>query len=212
MNLVDVQTGEITSKTDDKAIALVDEKFRFTPTGLIVMGDPTFAECQETYQILTNFGRRVHFWIGDLLNYVESRWGETYAQLMDETGLAYQTLANDKWVTSKVDVSRRRENLRFSHHAEVAGLEPPEQEKWLRKAEREELTTSQLRRQIKATRTLSNPGHDHGPEMIEMTIEIALKVPVNGKDAVRQSIERWALRVAEHGATCESLDIREDES
>lgn len=211
MNLIDTQTGEIAGETDDGAIALVDEKFRFTPTGLIVTGDPTLAECQETYQILTNFGRRVHFWIGDLLNYVESRWGETYAQLMDETGLAYQTLANDKWVTSRVDTSRRRESLRFSHHAEVAALPPPEQEKWLGKAEREQLTTGQLRQQIRAAKTLPNPGHNHEPKIVEMTIEIILRVPVNGKDAVKQSIERWALHMAEHGAACESLDVWEDE-
>lgn len=211
MNLVDTQTGEITSRADGKAITLIDEKFKFTPTGLVVTGAPTFEDCQETYQILTNFGRRVHFWIGDLLNYVESRWGETYAQLMDETGLAYQTLANDKWVTSKVDISRRRENLHFSHHAEVAALEPPEQEKWLGQAEREEWTTGHLRQRIRTAKRLPNPGPDHEPEIIEMTIEITLKVPVDRKSAVRQSIERWALRMAEYGAECEALNVWEDE-
>jgi len=46
---------------------------------------------------------------------------------MGETGFEYSTLANDKSVASKFEFYRRRENLSWSHHAEVAGLEPDEQ-------------------------------------------------------------------------------------
>ena len=63
------------------------------------------------------------FIIGDALRYGERRWGETYAQVMDATGMAYQTLANAKWVASRVPVQRRRTELSWSHHAEVASLE-----------------------------------------------------------------------------------------
>jgi len=38
-----------------------------------------------------------------------------YAQAMDETGLEYQTIANDKWVAKNIDISLRGENLGISH-------------------------------------------------------------------------------------------------
>ena len=37
------------------------------------------------------------------------------------------TLANDKYVCSKVEISRRREHLSFDHHQEVADLPPNKQ-------------------------------------------------------------------------------------
>jgi len=40
-----------------------------------------------------------------------------------------------------------------------------------------------------------------------MTIEIIFKVPDIEKDAIKQSIERWVLRMAEHGAMRESLSV-----
>ena len=42
-----------------------------------------------------------------------------------------------KWVAHKFEISRRRENLSFSHHAEVTALEPAEQDDWLDRAEAE---------------------------------------------------------------------------
>ena len=46
-----------------------------------------------------------------------------------------QTLANEKYVSSRFEISRRRESLSFSHHSEVAALEPKQQDDWLDKAE-----------------------------------------------------------------------------
>jgi len=46
--------------------------------------------------------------------------GSTYTQALNETGKAYQTLANYMWVASRYEFSRRQENLSFSHHFEAA--------------------------------------------------------------------------------------------
>ena len=45
---------------------------------------------------------------------------EIAAQAIEATGRSYQTIANAKRVAERVDVSRRREDLSWSHHAEVA--------------------------------------------------------------------------------------------
>jgi hypothetical protein len=48
--------------------------------------------------------------------------GEKYAQAVEVTGKSYQSIADAKWVADRVELSRRRENLSWSHHVEVAAL------------------------------------------------------------------------------------------
>jgi len=69
----------------------------------------------------------VNWWVGDWLNEGEKLYGEKYAQAIETTGKSYQDLANCKWVADKVEFSTRVENLSWSHHREVAPLEPEEQ-------------------------------------------------------------------------------------
>ena len=73
-----------------------------------------------------------NFW----LVYGESQFKDRYEEAIRRTSLNYQTLRNYTWVARRFDLSRRRDNLSFGHHAEVAALDPPEQEFWLRKAEK----------------------------------------------------------------------------
>jgi hypothetical protein len=82
------------------------------------------------------------------LNFGEHTYGETYAQALDATEYSYQTYANAKSVAKRVEVYRRRENLSFGHHAEVAALEPAEQDRWLDRAESEAWTRAELRAQV----------------------------------------------------------------
>ena len=104
------------------------------------------------YEQWEEIGRKLHFiegavqwWLGDWLRYGERTYGEMYSQALDATDKSYQTLANAVWVAEKFGFSRRRENLSFSHHVEVAALEPPEQDRWLDKAEVEGWTRATLR-------------------------------------------------------------------
>lgn len=43
----------------------------------------------------------------------------------------YGTLRNVAWTAKQVELSRRRDNLTFSHHIEIAKFGPVEQEEWL---------------------------------------------------------------------------------
>ena len=49
-----------------------------------------------------------------------------YSQALEATEYEEGTLRNDKFISGKFELSRRRENLSHSHHAEVASLEPEE--------------------------------------------------------------------------------------
>jgi signal transduction histidine kinase len=97
---------------------------------------------------LGSLGRAVGWWIGDWLRYGNARYGERYAAAERITGYDRQTLMNMVYVASRVEAPRRRELLSFSHHAEVAALPAPEQERWLERAERDGFSVRVLRREV----------------------------------------------------------------
>ena len=109
------QTGSITTTSLDLPDNLAYDRYEAIGRFLGVVND------------------RSAWWIGDWVNFGESRYGEKYAQALNETGLEYQALADVSWVSRAVESSRRRE-LSFSHHREIASLSPEEQSEWLDRA------------------------------------------------------------------------------
>lgn len=107
----------------------------------------------ETLEELLAFAGTVHkassWWIGDTLNQIEGRYGDKVYQAASSLDLAEQTLMNMMSVCKNVPRSRRRETLKFSHHAEVAALEPEAQSMWLQAAEDNAWTKVELRKAIK---------------------------------------------------------------
>jgi hypothetical protein len=92
------------------------------------------------------------WWLGDWVRYGTTRWGEKYKEAARITGYDVKTLRNIVYVAEQVEVSRRRDNLTWSHHAEVCALEPAEQAKWLDLAESQRMTVADLRIEVRATR------------------------------------------------------------
>ena len=98
------------------------------------------------------------FLIGDWLVHGEDRYSrsdayrERFTQAMQRTGLELKTLQNAATVARRIEVSRRRENLNFSHHNEVAKLTPEEQNEWLDNTETEGLSVLRLRKSIRLGR------------------------------------------------------------
>lgn len=128
--------------------------FTFTATGLHVEGKPTFEEWQRCGEFLQRMGQAVQWLIGDWLNEGEQRYGEMYAQAMDVTGLDYDTLIACKWAASKFELLRRRSNLSFTTHREVAALPPAEADAILDRAEAEGLSTRQVRMLVREAKTV----------------------------------------------------------
>jgi N6-adenosine-specific RNA methylase IME4 len=117
-------------------------------TGLQLPNDLTFERWKDIGEQLKLAESSVSWWVGDWLAFGEKKYGEMYQEAMDVTGAAYQTLANAKYVSDQIEISRRRENLSFSHHAEVASLEPAIADKLLRDAEKHEWKRKDLRHHI----------------------------------------------------------------
>jgi hypothetical protein len=91
--------------------------------------------------------------LGDWLVYGQDRYDDRYRRAVDAAGLDYQTLRNYAWVARKFELSRRREQLSFQHHAELASLPPADQDAWLDRAIEHGWSRTQLRREVRAART-----------------------------------------------------------
>jgi hypothetical protein len=135
---------------DESGIVATHGPFELRLTGVIARRDATYEEWHAATEWVQKVEKVSPFWVGDLLAYGEHKYGEMYAQVLDATPYVYGTVANHAYVAKKVECSRRRENLSFSHHQEVAPLPPAEQTEWLDTAEDEGLTVAALRLKIKA--------------------------------------------------------------
>lgn len=118
------------------------------PTGLVIERELQMDEWEAVGNRLGTLGKAIQFAIGDWLNYGEIRYGETYSQVAELSGYRVETLMNMKFVTSRVEISRRRERLSFSHHTEVAALAPSEQDYWLDCAVAEGWSAKRLRDEL----------------------------------------------------------------
>jgi hypothetical protein len=96
--------------------------------------------------------KSIEWAIADAINFGERRYGEMYSQWVEQTHLAKKTLANIAWVGRKVESSRRREDVDFSYHAEVAALEPKEQDRLLDTAVNRGMSRYELREAIRERR------------------------------------------------------------
>ena len=134
--------------------------FILTKTGVVIgstkkSNEITFEEWSAVTEWVQKVNTSVAFWLGDLLEYGERRFGEKYTAAIEVTGLAEQTLTNAAYVARHVPIQRRRENVPFSHHAEVASLPPEKQEEWLERCESKGLTREQLRQGLQAERAVT---------------------------------------------------------
>jgi hypothetical protein len=94
--------------------------------------------------------RSNQWWLGDWLRYGAAKWGEKYAEAAKITGYDVRSLANIASLAGCFAISRRRDNLTWSHHAVVAALDPDEQDRWLDMAATERLSVADLRIELRS--------------------------------------------------------------
>jgi hypothetical protein len=108
---------------------------------------------------LAEFGRVNNWWVGDWIRYGNARWGEKYTEAARVTGLDAKTLRNIAYVASRFQLSRRRDNLSWTHHAELAALPPDQQDQWLDRALSLRLSPGDVRIELRsAQRALRSTG------------------------------------------------------
>ena len=160
-------------------------KCKFGRNGLAIQECTSYNDWETIGITLAQIKDAHQFWIGDWLLFGEGKYGEKYTQALEATGLGYQTLRDCKWVAKQVELSRRRDNLSWSHHEEVAGLEPKDQERWLKEAEKGNMSAKQLREAIKASKTLENITEQDGVDLCgKCNKEVMITLDINGASIV----------------------------
>jgi len=126
----------------------------FTKTGLILPENLPFEDWLSLAPKLRCIRDASLWWWGDYINFGEKRYGEVYAQALEESDYAYGTLANASYISRQFEFSRRRENLPLCFHQEVASLKPEDQDKLLNECEQEGWTQRELRGEARKTKKI----------------------------------------------------------
>lgn len=148
--IMTVRGVEIKPGSDNALSTLggTSDGFETTPVGLFVTGEPTFEQWAEMGRALQRYSVGIQWAVGDWLNYGERKYGEMYTAAVELTDFGYKTLRNIKRVAAAVELSRRRDNLPFSLHAEVSPLPPAQQVEILERANRERLSKMAVRKLV----------------------------------------------------------------
>jgi hypothetical protein len=138
---------------------------------------------------LGTIGRGVGWWIGDWLRFGNTVYGEKYVQAARITGYETQTLMTMVYVASRVEPACRREELSFSHHAEVAALSADEQERWLNMAKERRLSVHDLRLMLRAARKRDREAAD--PDEAEQPASSTMTCPQCGHSFVEVGVDSF---------------------
>jgi hypothetical protein len=134
-----------------------------SPVAWVPNREIEFPEWAEAGRRLGAMGRCGQWGLGDWIKYGNSKFGQRYTRAARITGYDVQTLMNMVYVASKFEISRRRENLSWSHHETVASLEADEQDRWLDLATSQSLSVADLRVELRSSRRAvksTAPGKD----------------------------------------------------
>ena len=126
-----------------------------TAVAWVVTTEMDLADWVAAGRNLGAMSRCSQWWLGDWIRYGNMKFGERYARAASITGYDAQTLMNMVYVASRFDISRRRENLSWSHHEALASLDENAQEYWLDHASGSKLSVSDLRLELRAARKRS---------------------------------------------------------
>lgn len=124
--------------------------FRFTPTHVAVqnMPTPSLEEWAGPLRFSLWCQQGAPWWIGDLLNAGDARFGEMFSQVC-EGAVSADQLQRYESVARRVPPENRRAGLSWSTHAAVARLPHALQRKMLDRAEASGWTSVVLQRKVR---------------------------------------------------------------
>ncbi|MGW0811117.1 LmbU family transcriptional regulator [Nonomuraea sp. NPDC002799] len=216
---IEAPTGALTTDAGMRNVCDIRRPLPFNPAGPVTLGRtglvfPRILPLRAWERLgeeLAAISSSSAWWLADWLIYGETAYTGRYRQVIEKTGLSYQTLRNYAWVARRFELDRRREALSFAHHAEVASLETAEQDYWLRKAEEQGWSRNHLRKQVQASHAERSGGasargtevaHDQLPDCPAKSIQVLLppaQLELCSEVALAQgfSLDAWITYVLE---------------
>ena len=120
------------------------DNFEFLPTAVMIRGKPALDEWAQPLLFAIWCQRASPWWIGDLLNAGDARFGESFSQVC-EGHVSADMLQRYESVARRVPRENRRPGLSWSAHAAVARLPYQQQRRMLKLAEENGWNSEQLR-------------------------------------------------------------------
>lgn len=151
-------------QASDIEVELEQAGARYSPLGLQFPENTGLDRWADVGRKLCRADQLMKWWLGDWAAFGHRKFGQL-KEFAEANGINYQTLRNAAHVSNAIQLSRRRDKLEWSKHAEVAALKPAEQKKWLAKAEAEELPVAELRKQIRMSQGKHNALEPDGPQI-----------------------------------------------
>jgi hypothetical protein len=139
--------------------AAAGRRIRTTPVAWLGHADLTVDEWQSFGPRIGLVSKSAHWWLGDWVRFGQRHYDQRYQRASELTGYDEQTLMNLAYVAGRFEISRRREMVSWSHHAELAKLGLAEQELWLSRTTAERLSVRKLRAELRsAEQAAQSPG------------------------------------------------------
>ncbi len=131
-----------------------------TPVGWAPEGEIGMEKWTDQGRRFGLMARCSQWWVGDWVRYGDEAYGTRYNKASKISGYDVQTLMNMVYVALRFEISRRRESLSWSHHAELAPMNPEEQCRWLDWCEKNQASVNDLRVELRRARHMSQLGGD----------------------------------------------------
>lgn len=184
-----------------------------TPVGIQFTDNMSIDEWTAIGERLEQHDRNLRWAIGDWLVFGSERFGARAAVIADSLSLSTGSVANAASVCRRVPFERRRPELSFSHHEEVAHLDETGQARMLDLAVKEGLSKSVLRSLVheeeherKAARparstnretTTEEPAADDTPPAGRVQGPVTLTLVLAGEQPGRELVDEGVGKVVD---------------
>lgn len=111
---------------------IVFGSFTLTSLGFEMPSDVSLDEYGNLGDLLFQLEGSLQWLIGDYAVHAKegTDYGETYTELLEKYDRSYSTISKWKMTCEKIPFFRRRKNLGWSHHTEIAQAELTDEQRW----------------------------------------------------------------------------------
>jgi len=120
--------------TELVAFSSLEQSGALTRVGLLLPVNITDSEYEALGFALGEAQRSIQFAIGDYILAGEHLFGQEAYQLQESLGISVEQRRQYVRVSERIPIGRRRVELTWSHHREVAAMDPADQDAWLEDA------------------------------------------------------------------------------
>jgi hypothetical protein len=170
-----------------------------TQTGLNLPDNLRFNEWRDIGELLEQHHNRSLWWIADWAAYGDRQYRREYGAGLERI-YTRGSLRNLASIANRVEPSRRRDNLSFSHHGEIAQLDADYQNAFLDDAFEKSWTVLELREQVAA---FKNQGHRPSTPALALriaSVDDRYELFTRAAATAGKDFNQWAYDVLEQAA------------